>query len=112
MIKKIAFILLFIIIGKVNYGQDPVYSQYLFNPLYLNPALAGMDNNFRLFLNKRNQWGKIPSQFNANSISFDSWQNNTNSALSMMFSNGLEGEGYLRTNNFKKTYISTNAARA
>ena len=100
MIKKIGYILLFTIIANSNYGQEPVYSQYLFNPLYLNPALAGMDNNFRLFLNKRNQWGKILSQFNVNSISFDSWQNNTNSALSMMFSNGVEGEGFLRTNNF------------
>tara|TARA_B100000963_G_scaffold200516_1_gene174641 strand:+ start:576 stop:1697 length:1122 start_codon:yes stop_codon:yes gene_type:complete len=99
MIKKIFFILTLLFATNNMVAQDPVFSQYLFNPVYLNPALAGMDNNFRIFMNKRSQWSKIPSQFNTNSISLDSWQNNTNSALSFLYSNNNEGEAYLRTNN-------------
>ena len=45
--------------GLKIYAQEPVFSQYYFNPIYLNPALAGMDNNFRLFMNGRNQWVKV-----------------------------------------------------
>ena len=26
-----------------SYGQDPAFSQYFANPLYLNPAFAGID---------------------------------------------------------------------
>ena len=59
-----------------------------------------MDNNFRIFMNGRNQWGKVPSSFNTNSVAFDTWENNTNTALSFMYSTGVEGEGFLRTNNF------------
>ncbi len=97
--KKVFYILILLVV-KNFHAQDPVFSQYNFNPMYLNPALAGMDNNFRMFMNKRSQWSKIPSQFNINSISLDSWQNGSNSALSMMFSSGNEGEAYMKTNNF------------
>ena len=86
--------------GLKIYAQEPVFSQYYFNPIYLNPALAGMDNNFRLFMNGRNQWVKVPSGINISSVAFDTWENNTNTALSFMYSTGMEGEGFLRTNNF------------
>ena len=76
-----------------NYtAQEPVFSQFYFNPLYLNPALSGMDNNFRMFVNSKNQWSKVPTQFNTHSISFDTWQNHQNSSLSMLYSTGNEGE--------------------
>ena len=68
--------------------------------MYLNPALAGMDNNFRLFVNNKNQWSKVPAQFNTSSISIDTWQNHQNSALSMLYSTGNEGESYFRTDRF------------
>ena len=97
--KKLLFILVIILSFNCK-AQEPVFSQYYFNPIYLNPALAGIDNNFRIFMNGRNQWGKVPSNFNTNSVAFDTWENNTNTALSFMYSTGVEGEGFLRTNNF------------
>ena len=97
--KKLLFILVIILSFNCK-AQEPVFSQYYFNPIYLNPALAGIDNNFRIFMNGRNQWGKVPSSFNTNSVAFDTWENNTNTALSFMYSTGVEGEGFLRTNNF------------
>ena len=97
--KKLIFILVIICLNESLLAQDPVFSNFLANPVYLNPALAGMDNNFRFSANQRRQWSKIPSQFNTNSISFDSWQNNSNTALSILYSNSNEGEAYLRTNN-------------
>tara|TARA_B100001287_G_scaffold39143_1_gene28343 strand:+ start:3932 stop:5053 length:1122 start_codon:yes stop_codon:yes gene_type:complete len=100
MIKNIFIIIILLFSNKNIFTQDPVFSKFLFNPIYLNPALAGMDNNYRISVNQRNQWSKIPSQFNTNSISFDSWQNNSNTALSILYSNSNEGEAYLKTNNF------------
>ena len=91
--KKLLVIL--VILSSLNIcAQEHVFSQYYFNPIYLNPALAGMDNNFRLFMNGRNQWSKVPSSFNINSVAFDTWENNTNTALSFMYSTGQEGEGF------------------
>jgi type IX secretion system PorP/SprF family membrane protein len=100
MIKKIFNSVIFIFIAVNYYAQEPVFSQFYFNPLYLNPAMSGMDNNFRLFLNNKNQWSKVPGQFNTTSISFDSWQNFSNSSLSMLYSSGLEGESYFKTDKF------------
>lgn len=43
--------------GLVQAQQDPLYSQYLTNPLLLNPAYAGLNNNFNAALSYRSQWG-------------------------------------------------------
>lgn len=89
-----------IFITAYYYAQEPVFSQFYFNPLYMNPAISGMDNNFRLFLNNKNQWSNIPGQFNTTSFSFDTWQNQSNSSLSMLYSSGIEGESYFKTERF------------
>lgn len=36
--------------------QDPLYSQYLLNPLTLNPAYAGLNNNLNAMASYRTQW--------------------------------------------------------
>ncbi len=100
MIKKIINFLIISFVFFQYQAQEPVFSQFYFNPLYLNPALSGMDNNFRLFVNSKNQWSKVPTQFNTHSISFDTWQNHQNSSLSMLYSQGAEGESFLKTNRF------------
>ena len=76
-----------------NYhAQEPVFSQFCYES-----ALSGMDNNFRLFLNIKNQWSY---QANTTTISLDSWQNFSNSSLSMLYSSGSEGESYFKTDRF------------
>ena len=81
MIKKIINFTIISFVFFQYQAQEPVFSQFYFNPLYLNPALSGMDNNFRLFVNSKNQWSKVPTQFNTHSISFDTWQNHQNSSF-------------------------------
>jgi type IX secretion system PorP/SprF family membrane protein len=36
--------------------QDPLYSQYLVNPLVINPAYAGLNNNMNAMVGYRTQW--------------------------------------------------------
>ncbi len=48
--------------------QDPLYSQYMFNPLLINPAYAGLNNNFNAMVGYRTQWTGFegqPTTFNA-----------------------------------------------
>lgn len=42
--------------------QDPLYSQYMLNPLLLNPAYAGLNNNFNVQLGYRTQWTGLEGQ--------------------------------------------------
>jgi len=40
-------------------AQDPVFSQFYASGLYINPAMAGVEPNWALSLNHRNQWKQI-----------------------------------------------------
>ncbi|HHZ65169.1 MAG TPA: type IX secretion system membrane protein PorP/SprF [Flavobacteriales bacterium] len=54
---KYLFLFLFAIVSSMTYSQQLAqYSQYLHNPIILNPATAGINNNFNLDLSYRNQW--------------------------------------------------------
>jgi type IX secretion system PorP/SprF family membrane protein len=50
--------------------QDPLYAQYINNPMVLNPAFAGLNNNFNASVTYRYQWAGFdgnPKTFNFNS---------------------------------------------
>ncbi len=49
--------------------QDPLYAQYLLNPMVINPAYAGLNNNFNGSVAYRKQWAGFdgsPTTFNVN----------------------------------------------
>jgi type IX secretion system PorP/SprF family membrane protein len=56
-----------------SYGQvDPLYAQYLNNPLLINPAYSGLNNNFNASLTYRKQWAGFdgsPTTVNASAHS-------------------------------------------
>jgi type IX secretion system PorP/SprF family membrane protein len=55
--KKLVYILFFVIIGQVSFAQQlPLYSQYLYNKFLINPAVAGSDGYTSLNLTARKQW--------------------------------------------------------
>lgn len=54
-----------------TYAQDPEFSQFYANPLYLNPALAGMEPCPRFILNHRDQWPAITGVYITTSLSYD-----------------------------------------
>jgi type IX secretion system PorP/SprF family membrane protein len=42
--------------------QDPLYSQYMLNPLVINPAYSGLNNNFNAMVGYRTQWTGLEGQ--------------------------------------------------
>ena len=52
-------------------AQDPEFSQFYANPLYLNPAFAGTNRCPRIALNYRNQWPGISGTFITTSATYD-----------------------------------------
>jgi type IX secretion system PorP/SprF family membrane protein len=71
MIKKILLSVAVLIAVNTLKAQDPSFSQFYGNPLYLNPALAGTKICPRLTLNYRNQWPSIPGTFVTYAASYD-----------------------------------------
>ncbi len=65
--------LTFILLSFATFAQqDPLYSQYVLNPLLINPAYAGLNNNFNAMVGYRTQWTGFegqPTTFNASAHS-------------------------------------------
>ena len=68
--RKLYFLLFIVAAHTVYAQQDPLYAQYLTNPLLFNPAYAGLNNSLNASLSFRNQWAGYagsPSTVNLNS---------------------------------------------
>jgi type IX secretion system PorP/SprF family membrane protein len=83
-------------IGEVR-AQDPQFSQFYANPLYLNPAFAGAKRCPRLIMNYRNQWPSISGTFVTYSASFDMHIDKMHGGLGGLFMADRAGEGTLNT---------------
>ncbi len=105
LLKRIKYIaLLSFILFLDSYGQDPTFSQFYANPLYLAPSFAGATEEYRLGLNYRNQWPAIPGVFHTYSISFDKAMPNFNSGFGILASYDVAGSGNLSTTNIGLLY--------
>lgn len=72
--KRICYIMflgVFSLLAQRAYAQDPQFSQFYANPLYLNPAMAGSKVCPRIALNTRLQWTAISGNYRTYAASFD-----------------------------------------
>lgn len=67
----VLLLLFFFITPTSNAQQRPMYSQYMFNMLNINPAYAGSRGVVSVTALLRDQWVGIPGSPKTNSISFD-----------------------------------------
>lgn len=103
MVKKILICFFVITIGSVEYitAQDPGFSQYYANLLYLNPAFAGSVRCPRMILNYRNQWPKLGSTYVTYNASYDQHLDILGGGVGVLLYRDIQGEGALT-----KTYIN------
>jgi type IX secretion system PorP/SprF family membrane protein len=72
--KIILVIAVFLINCSINlYGQDPIFTQFYSNPVYLNPAFAGSNKCPRIVSNFRNQWPGFSGDFITTSLTYDQY---------------------------------------
>jgi type IX secretion system PorP/SprF family membrane protein len=106
LVKRIKYLLILsFIIFSDSYGQDPTFSQFYANALYLSPSFAGATAEYRFALNYRNQWPSIPnSKFHTYSISFDKAMPSFNSGIGILATYDVAGSGNLSTTNIGLLY--------
>jgi type IX secretion system PorP/SprF family membrane protein len=76
-------------------AQDPQFSQYYAAPLYINPAMAGSEDDTRFILNYRNQWPNLDASFQSVSFSIDKYFDNINSGFGLIVNRDeATGAGY------------------
>lgn len=87
------------------FAQDPIFSQFYGNPLYLNPALAGAERCPRAILNYRNQWPGIDGTVYATySASYDQHIDALAGGIGIMALHDVAGPGSLTTDNVSLIY--------
>lgn len=97
--RKITFLLMGLALAFVAKGQDPTFSLFNLNQIYLNPAYAGATGDLQVGFNSRAQWTHIPSKFNTQTAFVTGGCPKYNLGLGLRFYNDTEGEGYLNTQN-------------
>ena len=95
--KLLLLLILFIQLSCNLFAQDPEFTQYYANPVYLNPAFAGSSFGPRFVLNYRNQWPSIPAAFVTYAASWDQHFNALSGGLGVQVMYDRAGEGELST---------------
>lgn len=78
-------------------SQDPQFSQFYSNPLYLAPSFAGASGGSRICANVRDQWLALPSTFMTYSFSYDHYFSKFNSGFGVLGYKDAAGSGHLGT---------------
>jgi type IX secretion system PorP/SprF family membrane protein len=91
-------------VSLLSHGQDPQFSQFYANQLYLAPSFAGATEDYRVAINWRNQWPSIPGVFHTYSVSFDKAVPNFNSGIGILATHDVAGSGDLSTTNLGLLY--------
>ena len=80
-------------------AQDAHFSQFINNPLYYNPAYAGLENGLNINLSYRRLWPKVPGRLENYFVSLNKslWIMPGFGGLGLIASSDVEGEGNLRT---------------
>ncbi len=85
-------------------AQDPHFSQFYANPLYLNPAFAGSNRCPRIALNARLQWTAISGNYQTYAASFDTHVDKLHGGVGIRFLRDAAGHGTITTHNVAAMY--------
>ncbi len=86
-------------------AQDPQFTQFYANPMYLNPAFAGTARCPRICMNYRNQWPNISGPtYVTYSSAFDMHFDALAGGVGLLATTDDQGNGTLKTTNFSLIY--------
>lgn len=91
------FLLLVLFGGQVVRAQDPQFTQFFANPLYMAPSYAGASQGHRFVASYRDQWSVMPNMYRTLSASYDINIASLRSGLGLFFLGDLAGDGRLGT---------------
>jgi type IX secretion system PorP/SprF family membrane protein len=93
-----------VVVSMPSRAQDPEFTQFYANPIYLNPAMAGTHGCPRLNMNHRNQWPSISGAFITNSISYDQFVNVLQGGVALLVTNDMAGKNTINWSTVSLAY--------
>uniref|UniRef100_UPI003216A5C7 PorP/SprF family type IX secretion system membrane protein n=1 Tax=uncultured Draconibacterium sp. TaxID=1573823 RepID=UPI003216A5C7 len=97
-------VLLLLLFPTISFAQDPGYSQFFANPLFLNPAFAGTTELPRAVINYRNQWPQKGNSFTTYSLSYDFLSKKYNAGFGIQLYHDREPNNIVNTNSATFSY--------
>ncbi len=88
--------------GTSVFAQDPEFTQFYANPLYLNPAFAGSVRCPRFIMNYRNEWPGISGTYDTYHVSYDQHVDAISGGIGLMAMQDVAGAGGI----LKRTWFS------
>lgn len=85
-------------------AQDPQFTQFYANPLYLNPAFAGTARCPRICMNYRNQWPNLSGTYVTYSASYDQHFDALSGGLGLLVTQDDQARGTLKTTSASLIY--------
>lgn len=79
------------------FGQDPTFTQFYANPIYLNPAFAGTARCARFNANYRNQWPNLSANYVTYSLSYDQFFEKISGGIGVLATHDQQGSGTINT---------------
>lgn len=79
------------------YSQDPQFTQFYANPIYLNPAFAGSHGCPRFAMNYRNEWPSLTGNYVTYSMSYDQYFKNISGGIGVIALHDQQGQGTIYT---------------
>jgi len=102
--KKWVFIVWLTFLAILCMGQDPQFSRFYSNALYMAPSFAGSTGDNRLALSYRNQWPSVEKGYETYTVSFDHYFDKLRSGTGVLFLRDVAGSGNLTTTNISLLY--------
>jgi type IX secretion system PorP/SprF family membrane protein len=78
-------------------GQDAAFSQYYANPLYMNPAMAGVEGPVKVYLGYRNQWPGATDPYSTYHASYEQYLDALQGGIGVHVMNDRLGGGVFNT---------------
>jgi type IX secretion system PorP/SprF family membrane protein len=101
---RLLFLVCFILVLPEIKAQDPQFTQFYANPLYLNPAFAGTARCPRMCMNYRNQWPNLSGRYVTYSFSGDMHMDALAGGLGVLVTTDDQAIGTLKTTNASLIY--------
>jgi type IX secretion system PorP/SprF family membrane protein len=95
--KKLVILFALISLSGTVLAQDPTFTQFYANPLYLNPAFAGSHGCPRFALNYRNEWPNLSGNYVTYSASYDQYFKNISGGFGVLALHDQQGQGTINT---------------
>ncbi len=109
MVKRFLLIFFTIILGSYEFvfAQDPGFTQFYANLMYLNPAFAGSVRCPRLTMGYRNQWPALRSAYVTYNVAYDQHLDALEGGVGLVVLRDVQGDGAITTTNISGMYSYT-----